>query len=431
MSVKKPELLAPAGTIEKMKYALAYGADAVYAGVPRFSLRARENDFTQKNLREAIQYVQGRNKRIYLTMNIFPHNRKIESFERMLAVVADLKPDGLIMADPGMIMVVRERYPELDIHLSTQANTINWQTVRFWQRMGLKRIILSRELSIEEIIEIRQHNPEMELETFIHGAICIAYSGRCLLSNYFTHRDANQGTCTNACRWQYNVYSEPESLQNERDLYHPIKGNYYLEETDRPGELMAVDEDEHGTYIMNAKDLSTIHILNELIEAGIDSLKIEGRTKSAYYVSMITRAYRLAIDAYMQDGQVPEPLTREVYSVANRGYISGFLERNPHSEGQNYEESHSTYQSRLFAALVDEWDEDRRLARVRVRNRFEKGDPMELVMPDKIISFKVEEMFDIDGQPVTVAHGGGMDIQIRLPQRPTSFSILRKVAEFV
>ncbi len=426
---KKPELLVPAGTFEKMQYAMAYGADAVYAGLPRFSLRARENDFTEETVARAIDYAHGLNKKYYLTMNIYPHNRKVASFETALDRVAPLKPDGLIMADPGMILVAREKHPQLEIHLSTQANTINWQTVRFWQKQGVKRIILSRELNIDEIKEIRQRVPDIELETFVHGAICIAYSGRCLLSNYFTHRDANQGTCTNACRWQYNVYSQPQSYESERDVYRPIKGTYFLEESERPGELMPVDEDEHGTYIMNAKDLSAIHILNQLIDAGVDSLKIEGRTKSAYYVSVVTRAYRQALDAYWKERQAPAEILQEVYAVANRGYITGFLERNPQRDGQNYEQGHSANQSRLFAGLIDQWNEQAQMARVRVRNRVQTGDYLELVTPEDTIPFRLTEMYDTEGARLTVAHGGGQDVLLPLPQEPKPFSLLRKVTE--
>ena len=356
--MKMPELLVPAGTSDKIAYAFAYGADAVYAGVPRYSLRARENDFTEDKLKNAIGYCHQQGKKLYLTMNIFPHNRKVDGFTEMLERVAQLKPDGLIMSDPGMIHVAREKHPELEIHLSTQANAINWQTVRFWKEQGLKRIILSRELSLDEIKEIKQRVPDMELETFIHGAICIAYSGRCLLSNYFTHRDANQGTCTNACRWQYDVYSEPREHQTEQDIYKPIKGNYYLEESERPGELMPVDEDEHGTYIMNAKDLSTIHILKDLIDAGIDSLKVEGRTKSVYYLSVVTRAYHLALEA-LKIGRSAEDIYNEVNAIANRGYISGFLERNPQKDGQNYVQSHSGNQTHQFAGIVESWDDEK------------------------------------------------------------------------
>ncbi|NOX90170.1 MAG: tRNA 5-hydroxyuridine modification protein YegQ [Calditrichaeota bacterium] len=427
--MKKPELLVPAGTFEKMKYAFAYGADAVYAGIPRFSLRARENDFTLQRVIDAVEYAHQHNKRVYLTMNIFPHNNKIDSFVGMLERVASLNPDGLIMADPGMILVARERFPDLPVHLSTQANTVNWQSVRFWKQIGVKRIILSRELRLDEIEEIRRHVPDIELETFVHGAICIAYSGRCLLSNYFTHRDANQGTCTNACRWEYKLYSEPAEMESERDIHLPLKNNYYLEEAERPGQLMPVDEDEHGTYIMNAKDLSTIHILDKIVKAGLDSLKIEGRTKSVYYVSVITRAYRKALDLVLQNKPVSPELIAEVYTVANRGYVTGFLERNPLEKGQNYESGHSSVQNRIFCGIVKDWDENRGLATVAVRNRFEIGDELELVSPQKTIRFSTEEMLDLSGEAIRVAHGGGKDIRLPLPEKPEPFALLRKVVK--
>lgn len=422
-----PELLAPAGSFEKMEYAFAYGADAVYAGVPRYSLRARENDFDEHKLTEAIELARSKRKKLYLTMNIYPHNRKVESFEQMLGRVAALKPDGLIMADPGMIFLAREKHPELPVHLSTQANTINWQTVRFWQNVGVKRIILSRELSLDEVREIRQRVPDMELETFVHGAICIAYSGRCLLSNYFTHRDANQGTCTNACRWKYDVHQEPAELQKEQDSYQPEKLNYYLEETERPGELMAVSEDEHGTYIMNARDLSTIGILDQLLEAGVDSIKIEGRTKSHYYLSVITRAYRWALDQLGAGQPLTEQILNEVFTVANRGYVTGFLERHPQQNGQNYEESHSSNRSHQFAGLVAGWDDKRQLAQVKIRNRFQPGQQMELISPRETVPFKLEYIEDEDGQRLEAAHGGAKDVFIPLPQKPQPFAIIRRV----
>jgi putative protease len=421
-----PELLAPAGTSEKLTYAFAYGADAAYAGVPRYSLRARENDFTEATLIKAIEYSHKLGKKIYLTMNIFPHNRKVNGFTETLTRVAKLKPDGLIMSDPGMIMIARENHPELDVHLSTQANAINWQTVRFWQKMGLTRIILSRELNLDEIKEIKQKVPEMELETFVHGAICIAYSGRCLLSNYFTHRDANQGTCTNACRWEYNIHSEPAQNSAELDAYKPIQGSYYLEEGERPGELMPVDEDEHGTYIMNAKDLSAIHILKDLTEAGIDSLKIEGRTKSIYYLSVITRAYRMAIRA-LKEGLDPQEIYNEVFAVANRGYISGFLEKNPQENGQNYLQSHSSNQSRKFAGIVSDFDSETHTATIKVRNRFKVGDAMELMTPETTTAFTVGDMKTIYNEVVDTAHGGADDVRLTLPADPGKFGIIRKV----
>ncbi len=424
--MRKPELLSPAGTYEKMQYAYAFGADAVYAGVPRFSLRTRENDFTQEKLKKALEYAHGIGKQFYLTMNIFPHNRKVEPFLKSLDTIARLKPDALIMSDPGMIIEAREKYPELVIHLSTQANTINWRSVKFWKDLGLKRIILSRELSIDEIKEIKQRVPDIELETFIHGAICIAYSGRCLLSNYFTHRDANQGSCTNACRWQYNLYQEPKEKIAENDEYLPLNHSYYIEETERPDSLMPIDEDEHGTYIMNAKDLSTIGLINELTEAGIDSFKIEGRTKSVYYVSIVTRAYRRAIDEVLMGSKVDELTKQEVKAVANRGYVSGFLEKNPVDRGQNYEATHSNDHTHAFAGIIDNYDEDTGKAVIRVRNRFQKGDRLELVTLDKTISFKVETIEDLEGNSLDLAHGGGIDVKINIPDYSAEYALLRR-----
>ncbi|MBD3225041.1 MAG: tRNA 5-hydroxyuridine modification protein YegQ [Caldithrix sp.] len=425
----KPELLAPAGNTEKLRYALAYGADAVYAGIPKFSLRARENDFNERKLKKAIHYTHQLGKKIYLTMNIYPHNRKVKLFTEMLDRVADYAADGLIMADPGMILLARERHPHLNIHLSTQANTINWQTVRFWQQVGLKRIILSRELRIDEIKEIKQQVPEMELETFIHGAICIAYSGRCLLSNYFNHRDANQGTCTNACRWQYKVHHLKENNTSETSMHSENRSDYFLEETERPGSLMPVDEDEHGTYIMNAKDLSTIEIIDQLVDAGIDSLKIEGRTKSVYYLSVITRAYRKVIDACLQQNEIENHVRDEVYTVANRGYVTGFLQKNPLQDGQNYEQSHADHQTRRFVGIVDKYSDEDRMARVKVRNRFATGDRLELISPHKTIPFQVQKMTDQEGDVVQVAHGGGKDIWMSLSEPPSPFALLRKITE--
>ena len=424
--MNKPELLSPAGTFEKMQYALAFGADAVYAGVPRFSLRTRENDFTQERLEQARDYAHELGRKFYLTMNIFPHNRKVEPFLKSLDNIAQMKPDALIMSDPGMIIEAREKYPDLAIHLSTQANTINWRSVKFWKDLGLKRIILSRELSIDEIKEIKQRVPDIELETFIHGAICIAYSGRCLLSNYFTHRDANQGSCTNACRWQYNLYQEPKEKMNEDDDYLPLNHNYYIEETERQGSLMPIDEDEHGTYIMNAKDLSTIGLINDLIDAGIDSFKIEGRTKSVYYVSIVTRAYRRAIDEVLEGRNVDDLTKEEVKAVANRGYVSGFLERNPVDRGQNYEASHSNDHTHTFTAIIDNYDPNSGEAVIRVRNRFQKGDRLELVTPRETISFKVEKIEDLEGNSLDVAHGGGIDVKVNIPGYAGGYALLRR-----
>ena len=279
-----------------MRYAFAYGADAVYAGQPRYSLRVRNNDFMEDNLAIGINEAHQLGKKFYLTSNLMPHNSKIKTYIEHMRPVIEMGPDALIMADPGLIMMVRETWPDMPVHLSVQANTVNYAAVKFWQSVGIERIILSRELSLDEIKEIRQECPDMELEVFVHGALCIAYSGRCLLSGYFNHRDPNQGTCTNACRWEYNstpstenaegVYKPQEddikvSVSDMGAVRHPAADDVmFLEETNRPGEQMPVEEDEHGTYIMNSKDLRAIEHVKQLVDIGVDSLKIEGRTKS-------------------------------------------------------------------------------------------------------------------------------------------------------
>jgi putative protease len=418
-----PELLAPAGSFEKMQYAIAYGADAVYIGLPRFSLRARENDFDEEATARALAYAHHLGKKVYLTMNIYPHNRKVQPFLDQLGRVAALKPDGLIIADPGMIMLTRERHPELTIHLSTQANTINWPSVKFWQKLGVRRIILSRELGMDEIREIRQQVPDVELEIFIHGAICIAYSGRCLLSNYFNHRDANQGACTNACRWEYKLH---QLLPAGSDVSE-TPANLFLEESERPGQLMPVYEDEHGAYIMNAKDLSTITILKELMSLGVDSFKIEGRSKSLYYVSMITRAYRRVMKTIAAGSPVPAGMLDEVYAVTNRDYVTGFLERNPLHEGLKYDDRVPVRQNRIFCGVIDQWNAMDQTAILRVRNRFDAGDLLEICSPEGITAFQVGEIWDAHGKAIISAHGGGPDIRLRLPLAPQPFALLRKI----
>ncbi|MCU7855834.1 MAG: tRNA 5-hydroxyuridine modification protein YegQ, partial [Candidatus Thiodiazotropha sp. (ex Lucinoma borealis)] len=299
--MKRPELLSPAGTLKNARYAFAYGADAVYAGLPRYSLRVRNNDFLQDNLAIGIADAHALQRQFYLACNVMPHNAKLKTFIKDLEPVIDMGPDALIMSDPGLILMVREAWPEMPIHLSVQANTVNAEAVRFWQQQGVSRVILSRELSLEEVQEIRQSCPDMELEVFIHGALCIAYSGRCLLSGYFNHRDANQGTCTNSCRWDYKVSQSvdaPSLSDGPAGVTRHSEADdiYYIEENGRPGEQMPVFEDEHGTYIMNSRDLRAVEHVARLVEIGVDCLKIEGRTKSHYYTARTTQVYRQAID---------------------------------------------------------------------------------------------------------------------------------------
>jgi len=296
------ELLAPAGTLNKLRYAIAYGADAVYAGMPRYSLRVRNNDFHKlDNLAAGIHEVHQAGKTFYLATNVLPHNAKIKTFLADMEPIIELGPDALIMADPGLILMVRERWPDMPIHLSVQANTMNYASVRFWQAQGIERIVLSRELSLDQIEEIRQHCPDMELEVFVHCALCIAYSGRCLLSGYFNHRDANQGTCTNSCRWDYKVKNAVEDISGDIHIEpdqpsKQVNPVHLLEESERPGEYMPIEEDEHGTYIMNSRDLRALEHVERLVGMGIESLKIEGPTKSHYYVARTAQVYRQAID---------------------------------------------------------------------------------------------------------------------------------------
>jgi putative protease len=422
-----PELLAPAGDLMKLKYAFAYGADAVYAGVPRFSLRVKENNFDRETIQNAVEISHQLNKKIYLTLNIYPHNRKIEQFKETLLWMESLKPDAIIISDPGIILMSQKYCPSIPLHLSTQANTVNWMSAKFWHQQGLKRIILSRELSINEISEIRQRVPEIELETFVHGAICVSYSGRCLLSNYFTHRDSNQGTCTNSCRWDYKIYSEGDFSTNEP--YRGIDGNYFLEEKERPGQLLPIDEDENGTYIMNSRDLCAIRILDRLRDAGIDSFKIEGRNKSVYYVTVITRAYRQAMDDLKDAKPFDNKLEMEMFTVANRGYITGFLEKNPHHLGENFRFSHSANQTHQFSAVVRQMDRKKGIALISVRNRISLGDQVEAIFPSGSVSFVINEIFTVDGKSVQDAHGGGDDIFINVPEQIDENTLIRKAIQ--
>ena len=329
-----PELLSPAGNLEKLKFAFAYGADAVYAGVPRFSLRTRENDFREESLIEGIRYAHRLGKKVYLTLNIYAHNTKVDGFIRELEKVAQWKPDGLIMADPGLIHQAIKRIPHIPVHLSTQANATNWTTVDFWKDLGVKRIILSRELRLKEISEIHKKVPNIELESFVHGAICIAYSGRCLISNYMNHRDANQGTCTNSCRWKYDLGQYTDSLlakeKNQTSLfsaehYKSPGSEYFVEEKERSGEQFPLEEDENGTYLFNAKDLCAVELLGDIRDAGVMSFKIEGRTKSAYYAAMATRSYRKAVDDMIGGKPFDSTILKDLMALSNRGYTTGFL----------------------------------------------------------------------------------------------------------
>ncbi len=435
--MKKVELLSPAGTLKNMRYAFAYGADAVYAGLPRYSLRVRNNDFLEKNLAAGIREAHERGKSFYLATNVLPHNAKVKTFIKDLTPIVAMGPDALIMADPGLIMLAREAWPDMPIHLSVQANTLNYAAVRFWQSVGIKRIILSRELSLDEIAEIRQQCPDMELEVFVHGALCIAYSGRCLLSGYFNHRDPNQGTCTNACRWKYDLTPAEESAEGDyvpgqlrlslSDLNqnlsacgdqprHPLADQvYFLEEETRPGELMPVMEDEHGTYILNSKDLRAVEHVQRLLELGVDSLKIEGRTKSYYYVARTAQVYRQAIDDALAGRPFDPSLLGMLENLAQRGYTDGFYLRHRSQHYQNYIRGHSESHRQQFVGEIADFDETTGLAAVLVKNKFAVGDRLELILPQGNRDMVLQHMEDESGRPMQEAPGGGYNVRIPVP----------------
>jgi putative protease len=458
MTIKIPELLLPAGSLDKMRAAYDFGADAVYAGQPRYSLRARNNEFKLEQIQIGIEEAHARGKKFFVTSNLLPHNDKVRTYLRDIEPVIAMKPDGLIMADPGLIMMVRQRmdsgnFQAVPIHLSVQANTVNYAAVKFWQKLGVARIILSRELSLDEIEKIRQECPDIELEVFVHGALCIAYSGRCLLSGYFNRRDSNQGTCTNACRWNYTPQAgtddtdsgEVQPIKLEGDFNfaqaqqeaesgfaacggsprHPLADRVYLlEEQERPGQLLPIMEDEHGTYIMNSKDLRAVEHVERLVKIGVDSLKIEGRTKSQYYVSRTAQVYRRAIDDAAAGRPFNPALITELEGLANRGYTPGFLERRPSQDYQNYETGSSEMRRSQFVGEVkatkDGW------AEVETKNRFQVGDTLEVIHPSGNRLVQLTRMKNLDGEDISVASGNPLHVLIPM-EAPADGALLARV----
>jgi len=419
-AMKRPELLSPAGSLKNMRFAFAYGADAVYAGQPRYSLRVRNNEFSKEDvLAQGIEEAHAQGKLFFLASNVAPHNNKVRSYLADLESIVDMGPDALIMSDPGLIMMVRERWPDLPIHLSVQSNAVNYATVRFWQQIGLKRIILSRELSLKEVAEIREECPDIELEVFVHGALCIAYSGRCLLSGYMSHRDSNQGACTNTCRWKYNAMEARETATGDVVPLHPRAHEetaelpvMLLEEETRPGELMPAYEDENGTYIMNSKDLRAVQHVKALTEMGIDSLKIEGRTKSFYYTARTAQVYRRAIEDAAAGREFDMAMMDELEGLANRGYTEGFYRRHPPKEYQNYERGVSRSERQQFVGEVLEYENG--WLTINVKNRFEAGDEIELVTTQGNRHFVLENLCDRDGNRIDAASGSGHVVRIGL-----------------
>ncbi len=438
-SLRTPELLAPAGSLTMLETAFAFGASAVYAGQPRYSLRVRNNDFGNLEvLKQGIDRAHALGNKFYLVSNIFPHDNKIKSYVQNMAPVVALQPNAMIMSDPGLIMMVRETWPEMEIHLSVQANTVNSAAVRFWKSVGVRRVILSRELSLDQVAQIRQECPDTELEVFVHGALCIAYSGRCLLSGYFNHRDANQGSCTNSCRWDYKT--EPGVVDASGDILAPQAAAqralaeqraevYVIEESQRPGSYMPIEEDEHGTYVMNSKDLRAIEHVKRLVEIGVDSLKIEGRTKSPYYVARTVQSYRRAIEDAVAGRELDPRLLGQLEGLANRGYTSGFFQRHTPESTQNYLRGYSESGRSLYVGDVVAFDDARGLAQVTVRNRFSVDDWLEVIHPAGNHNVHLTRMENIEGQSIAVAPGSGHIVWLPLPASAVGAFVARYVSD--
>ncbi|MGB1198078.1 MAG: tRNA 5-hydroxyuridine modification protein YegQ [Thalassotalea sp.] len=433
----RPELLSPAGSLKNMRYAFAYGADAVYAGQPRYSLRVRNNEFSVENLKLGIDEAHALGKKFYLVNNIAPHNSKLKTFINDIEPIIKMQPDALIMSDPGLIMMVREKFPDMAIHLSVQANAVNWSTVKFWHQQGVERVILSRELSLDEIEEIRFQCPEMELEVFVHGALCMAYSGRCLLSGYINKRDPNQGTCTNACRWKYNSHSAHENETGDVIATQPIEiytpdsqtasDIVLLQEQGRPGEYMPAFEDEHGTYIMNSKDLRAVEHVERLVKMGVHSLKIEGRTKSFYYCARTAQIYRQAMNDALSDKPFNPQLNTNLEHLAHRGYTEGFLQRHRPSDTQNYDYGYSKSDTQQFVGEVITRSHTTQLIEIDVKNKFLIGDQLELMTPTGNLSFVLAHMENNKGELIDDAKGSGHKVFIKLEtELDLNFGILMR-----
>ncbi len=403
--MRKPELLIPAGSLEVLRTAVNYGADAVYIGGDVFSLRAKAKNFTKEEMIEGIAYAHSKNVKVYVTANIFAHNDDLKEAEEYFKEMAQIKPDGLIISDPGMFSLAEKYCPEVERHISTQANNTNYLTYRFWYEHGAKRVVSARELSLREIKEIRANIPEdMEIESFIHGAMCISYSGRCLLSNYFTGRDANRGECTHPCRWKYAV-----------------------EEEKRPGEYLPVFENERGTYIFNSKDLCMIEHLPEMIDAGIDSFKIEGRMKTALYVACVARTYRKAIDDYLESEEKYRAnmdwYLSEISKCTYRQFTTGFYFGKPSEESQIYD--NNTYINEyIYLGMSDKTDSES--VYIEQKNKFCVGDEIEIMKPDgRNIPTKVLAIHDEDGNEMESCPHSKQKLRIFLSVLPDAGDILR------
>ena len=406
----KIELLAPAGDLEKLKMAITYGADAVYLGGDNFGLRKASKNFSVEQIEEGVKYAHERGKKVYVTLNIVPHNEDLEGLEEYVTKLHEIKVDAVIVSDPGMFSIIRRTVPNLDIHLSTQASVTNYETIKFWYDLGIRRIVLARELSFEEIEEMTKKLPkDLEIETFVHGAMCMSYSGRCLISNYMTGRDANRGDCAHACRYKYNLVEEK-----------------------RPGEYFPVYEDEEGTFIMNSKDLCMIEHIPELVKSGIKSFKIEGRVKSSYYVATVIRAYRLAIDEYYKNPEnyiYNEKWLKEIEKASHRYFTKGFFFGKPKEDAQVYDSS-SYLRGYDFTGMILDYDKETKIATVEQRNRMFKGDEVEVFGPSKEhFTQIIEKMWDEEGNEIDVAPHAQQKIKILMNKPVSKMDMIRKEKE--
>ena len=399
------EVLSPAGNMDKLKMAIRYGADAVYCAGQSFGLRASSSNFSNEELKEAVEFVHSHGKKIYVTCNIIPHNEDLVGLEDYLKFLESIKVDAIIVADLGIFLLAKRVAPNLERHVSTQANTTNYLTTEFWKEQGATRVVVAREVSIADIKTMKEA-ADIEIEAFVHGAMCISYSGRCLLSNYFTTRDANRGQCTQACRWKYSLVEE-----------------------NRPGEYYPIEEDQHGTYIFNSKDLCLLKYIPYLVEAGVDSLKIEGRMKSVHYAATVTKVYREAVDSYLADPEhyeVKPEWIEELEKISHRPYTEGFSVEKPDETAQNYGQSSNT-QTHDFIGLVEGYNVEEGYAYLEQRNNFKVGDEVEFCQPHgELVHHVITKMTDEEGNEITVAPHPQMKVRLYIDTPLEEYAMMRR-----
>jgi U32 family peptidase len=442
--MKRPELLAPAGNLKKLKFALNYGADAVYCGVPDFSLRVRINQFNMRTLKQGIEYAHARKKKVYVTVNIFAHEKHLKKLKAYILKLKELKPDALIVSDPGVIVVIKSVWKNAEIHLSTQANCTNSEAVKFWVKQGVKRIILGREVTLKEIKEIHKAVPKVELEVFVHGAMCMSYSGRCLLSKFFTNRSANLGDCTQPCRWEYQVTEHGSRNTDHKSQIGECKSQISFSEVKRPDDVLEMEEDRHGSYVMNSKDLCLIEYLDKIEEAGVISFKIEGRAKSVYYLGSVVNAYADAnIRKNANDANRKKrirKLKEELEKTQNRGFTSGFLFGKEVCE-QLDDRSHEVVGWEFCGEVVATNNElttnttnhlrRKYLVKVKVHNQIFLGDELEFVVKgEESFPYRVKKMYNGDMEEIGEAHGGQkLDVYFEMGRELDEMTLVRRKVE--